>query len=121
MAENSCTDFKKSVPFEKSLSESTKVLEKYPERVPIICQRSIHCKDIPIIRKMKYLVPIHFSIGQFIHIIRKRSDIKPEQAIFVFVNNNIPPNSDSILTVYDKYKDKDGFLYITYSGENTFG
>ena len=24
-------------------------------------------------------------------------------------------------TVYDDHKDEDGFLYITYSGENTFG
>jgi hypothetical protein len=23
--------------------------------------------------------------------------------------------------IYEKYKDEDGFLYITYSGENTFG
>lgn len=23
--------------------------------------------------------------------------------------------------IYAKYKDEDGFLYITYSGENTFG
>ena len=24
-------------------------------------------------------------------------------------------------TIYDEKKDKDGFLYVTYSGENTFG
>ncbi len=23
--------------------------------------------------------------------------------------------------IYEKYKDEDGFLYVTYSGENTFG
>jgi GABA(A) receptor-associated protein len=23
--------------------------------------------------------------------------------------------------IYEEYKDEDGFLYITYSGENTFG
>ena len=24
-------------------------------------------------------------------------------------------------TMYDEKKDEDGFLYVTYSGENTFG
>jgi GABA(A) receptor-associated protein len=24
-------------------------------------------------------------------------------------------------TIYEQYKDDDGFLYIVYSGENTFG
>lgn len=24
-------------------------------------------------------------------------------------------------TIYDQYKDDDGFLYVVYSGENTFG
>jgi GABA(A) receptor-associated protein len=24
-------------------------------------------------------------------------------------------------TIYDENKDEDGFLYVTYSGENTFG
>jgi GABA(A) receptor-associated protein len=23
--------------------------------------------------------------------------------------------------IYDEHKDEDGFLYVTYSGENTFG
>lgn len=27
----------------------------------------------------------------------------------------------SLLSLYEKFKDEDGFLYITYSGENTFG
>ena len=74
-------DFKKDIPFEKRLSESTKVLEKYPDRVPVICQKSIDCKIIPVINKIKYLVPISFTVGQFIHIIRKRTDINPGQDV----------------------------------------
>ena len=33
------------------------------------------------------------------------------------------PNAAAALMskVYDDYKDEDGFLYIKYSGENTFG
>jgi len=33
----------------------------------------------------------------------------------------MPPTSCLIHDLYDKYKDDDGFLYISYSGENTFG
>jgi GABA(A) receptor-associated protein len=47
--------------------------------------------------------------------------IRPEDAIFLFIGNNIPPSSYNIGNLYHKYKDKDGFLYMQYSKENTFG
>jgi GABA(A) receptor-associated protein len=33
----------------------------------------------------------------------------------------LPPQSQTISEIYATYKNEDGFLYITYSGENTFG
>ena len=84
-------------------------------------------------------------MGQFIYVIRKRIKLPPERAIFIFVDNVIPPTGASppapprpfsrgapadprdapaaalMSTVYEVQKDEDGFLYITYSGENTFG
>jgi len=30
-------------------------------------------------------------------------------------------NSASVGEVYEEHKDEDGFLYVQYSGENTFG
>jgi GABA(A) receptor-associated protein len=45
----------------------------------------------------------------------------PEKAIFVFVDNHIPMQSSLMSAIYDQSKDKDGFLYIKYAGENTFG
>ena len=77
--------------------------------------------DLNEIDKCKYLVPDNYTVGQFVYIIRKRIVIPKEKAIFVFIENVLPSTSALMSEMYDKYKDKDGFLYITYSGENTFG
>ena len=47
--------------------------------------------------------------------------VSPEKAIFIFVNNVIPPSSSLLSQVYQEHADEDGFLYVTYSSENTFG
>jgi len=47
--------------------------------------------------------------------------LNPEQAIFLFVNDTLPPTAALMSQIYEKNKDEDGFLYVTYSGENTFG
>ena len=45
--------------------------------------------DIPLDR-VKFLVPKDVSATQFTYIIRKRIELPPEKAIFIFVNNNLP-------------------------------
>ena len=93
---------------------------KYPDRVPVICERADR-SDVPDIDKKKYLVPADLTVGQFIYVIRKRIKLPPEKAIFIFVDNVIPPTASLMSAVYEVQKDEDGFLYVTYSGENTFG
>lgn len=88
-------------------------------------------KDITIIKLkgeiiiknkyIKYLVPRDLTMGQFLYIIRRRLHISPEKAIFLFVKNTIPSTTSLINEVYERYKDDDGYLYISYSQENTFG
>nr|GMC87302.1 autophagy-related protein 8F [Ipomoea batatas] len=77
--------------------------------------------DIPNIDKKKYLVPSDLTVGQFVYVIRKRIELSPEKAIFIFVDNVLPPTGALMSAIYDEKKDEDGFLYVTYSGENTFG
>ena len=69
----------------------------------------------------KFLVPADLTIGQFMYVIRKRIKINSEKSLFMFVNGKIPPTARLMSIVYDENKNEDGFLYITYSGENTFG
>jgi GABA(A) receptor-associated protein len=117
---NEYSKFKNTHPFSSRLSESLRVLNKYPDRVPIICEKSKNC-DMTEIDKHKYLVPTDLTCGQFIYIIRKRLNLPPEKAIFLVVNGSIPPISTSILELYDKNKNEDGFLYFSYMSENVFG
>ncbi|KAK2076625.1 ubiquitin-like protein atg8 [Prototheca wickerhamii] len=77
--------------------------------------------DIPDIDKKKYLVPGDLTVGQFVYVIRKRIKVSPEKAIFMFVGKVLPQTAALMTDVYEEHKDVDEFLYITYSGENTFG
>jgi len=45
-----------------------------------------------------------------------------EKSLFLFVNyNSMPPTGATIGSIYEEHKDADGFLYITYASESTFG
>lgn len=77
--------------------------------------------DVPDIDKKKYLVPADLTVGQFVYVIRKRIKLSAEKAIYIFVNNVLPPTAAYMSALYDEHKDEDGFLYIKYSGENYFG
>lgn len=113
-------DFKTKNNFEDRLSESTKIMEKYPLRVPIIVEK---CNNSLIneIDKNKYLVPSDLNMNQFVYIIRKRIKLDKSQSIFLMINDTICPSNTPIGVVYNDHKDNDGFLYIKYTSENTFG
>jgi len=112
--------FKEEHTFDKRLEESTKIRQKYPERVPVIVEK-VSRSQINDIDKRKFLVPSDISVAQFMWIIRKRISLPPEKAIFLFVDKTIPQSCVSMGQLYEEHKDPDGFLYIAYSGENTFG
>ncbi|GAA5982691.1 hypothetical protein JCM11641_002338 [Rhodosporidiobolus odoratus] len=152
--------FKDEHVFEKRKAEAERIRQKYPDRIPVICEKADKT-DIPAIDKKKYLVPADLTVGQFVYVIRKRIKLAPEKAIvgplsslrlsklpakvshrptssfpyvrapllptasahlqFIFVDEVLPPTAAMMSMIYDEHKDEDGFLYVTYSGENTFG
>jgi len=114
------TPYQASIPFTDRKAESDRILCKYVDRVPIVCERCPG-STLPEIDKKKYLVPCDLTVGQFIFIIRKRVELPAEQAIFLFVNGNIPPTAALMSIIYNENRAPDGFLYIQYASENTFG
>lgn len=112
--------FKERFPFNKRVEEATRIMEKYPDRIPVIVEKA-SSSDIPEIDKHKYLVPKDLTVSQFIYVIRKRIKLQPEQAIFIFINNSLPPASSLMSQMYEEHADECGFLFCLYSGESTFG
>tara|TARA_B100001248_G_C26981570_1_gene274844 strand:- start:23 stop:433 length:411 start_codon:yes stop_codon:yes gene_type:complete len=112
-------NFKEKTNFEKRLEESTRILEKYPDRVPIICERLT--KKVPLLDRSKYLCPRDLSMGNFMYVIRKRLKLDEGMAIYLFINETLVPVSKDLGAIYEEKKDKDGFLYVRYDSETTFG
>ncbi|KAK1438742.1 hypothetical protein QVD17_04552 [Tagetes erecta] len=112
--------FKQEHDLEKRRAEAARIRDKYPDRVPVIVEKAER-SDVPNIDKKKYLVPADLTVGQFVYVIRKRIKLSAEKAIFIFVDNALPPTGAIMSSIYEEKKDEDGFLYVTYSGENTFG
>jgi GABA(A) receptor-associated protein len=113
--------FKKAHSFDKRKDESARIIEKYVDRVPLIVIKDTK-SDLPEMDKSKFLAPHDLTLGQFMYVIRKRIKIDACIAMFLFANDNVLVNtSESIIQVYEKYKDEDGFLYLTYCSENVFG
>lgn len=114
-------EFKMQHSFDKRKEESTRIKEKYSDKIPVILEKSSN-SNIPQINKHKFLLTKDLTIGQFMYIIRQQIKLDSSQAIFLFVDNStIPSTVKTIGNVYNDNADKDGFLYITYSAEQMFG
>jgi GABA(A) receptor-associated protein len=112
--------FKKEHTFEKRNELFATMKKRYPNRIPIIVE-VIQNSTMKLSRK-KFLTPDDISVGAFLTEIRKHSSLRPDEAMFLFCENNVlVPAGNTMGQIYEKYKDEDGFLYIAVALENTFG
>lgn len=115
------TLFKTKHTFEHRFAEAQRIRDKFPMRIPIIVEKSGGDKSLPDIDKHKFLTPVDLTLGQFCYVIRKRIKLDSQDALFFFINDTMFPVTSMISTIYKDHKDADGFLYIKYASENTFG
>jgi GABA(A) receptor-associated protein len=113
--------FKEKYNLEERFIESSRIIQKYPDRVPVIVENVPGNKLLPKLDKSKYLVPNDMTLGQFVFTIRKRIKLEPEKAMFLFINNKMIPCSEIMGKIYKDNAEDDMFLYMVLQGENTFG
>ena len=111
---------------------------KNPDRVPIIISSNSFKID-----KLKYIVPNSITIGELMIMLRKKNNINPQEAIFLFIkdNNNLNnsdkskskikskkenegilvPSSSTLGTLHHQHKDENLILHIFFEKEAVFG
>ena len=113
-------DFKTSCPdIKKRKEEFKKISFSHPNMIPVIIESTALGEVLP---QNKYLVPKAYSFHEFNFNIRKRLKLSKNAVLHLVINEKRVPTLDtSMLAIYKEYKDPDGFLYIKYSIENSFG
>ncbi|XP_072933350.1 uncharacterized protein [Epargyreus clarus] len=98
------------------------IKSKFPTKIPLIVERYHKERNLPTLDKTKFLVPEDITMSQFLVIIRNRIRIKPNQALYLIINNrSMLSMSLTMAQAYEAYGDEDGFLYITYASQEVFG
>jgi len=114
-------NFKVQYSFDKRKEEAQRILEKHPNKIPIIVEKADNSDGLEI-DKTKWLISEEITVGQLLLTIRRRIKLDPSETIFIYVNNTyIPSNQETIGQVYNKHKEADLYLYITYSKEVAYG
>jgi GABA(A) receptor-associated protein len=113
--------FKQSHEFDKRKTEADKIRARFPEKIPVIAEKGKNSKLIQA-EKTKFLIHEDMTLAQFMVVLRRRLTLECEDALFIYVGDNtLAATSMSMGSLYKDFVDPDGFLYLTYCSENTFG
>lgn len=111
--------FKLQFTLEQRLQKIEEIKKKYPLKLPLIVEAR---KGSTLkLDHVKYLVEPDMTIGHFIYVLARRLKLKPEECLFLFVNNKIFPTDTEMREVFKTEKENDGFVYCIVSLEDTFG
>ena len=111
--------YKEENAFVKRIEESKKMKKRYAKGVPVIFEKNPTSR-VNDLKQKKFVVPADVLIGQLYFLIRKNISLRPEDALFFFVENVIPQPSMQLGTLYKDHHDEDGFLYIAYADESVY-
>lgn len=102
--------------------ESQDLINSHPGKIPVIIKPESSIRNHFQIQQSRFLVPSLYSFHEFIFLIRKRLQLKQSESLYISVGlNSFPSLSRSLSSIYSEYKDPDGFLYMNYSSEATWG
>ncbi|EHH50886.1 hypothetical protein EGM_01781, partial [Macaca fascicularis] len=93
---------------------------KFPNKVPVIVERYPQT-FLPLLDKNNRCTPNSMH-SPFFSPVRSRMVLRASEAFYLLVNNkSLVSTSVTMAEIYRDYKDEDGFVYMTYASQETFG
>lgn len=116
------SDFKLSSTYEHRYRLAESILQKYPDRIPVIVypKKGSSLK----MKRNKFLSPDNVTVARFIYELRRHIEgINENKAIYVVLTDkNLLVNmSEPISLVHDRHRSDDLFLYMTVCEESCYG
>lgn len=111
----------KSLPLEERIAHRMRGLARRPTHIPVIISKA--GDTLPDISCERFLFTPSLTISQLAYVVRRQVKLDADQALFLLCNGLlVQGNQQTILQLYEKHCDpEDGFLYLVYSLEHTFG
>ena len=83
--------FKEQYKFSDRFFESKRIIQKYPDRIPVVLEKSRQDN------LQEYKLAADMTIGQFLYTIRKRMILPAEKSIFI--NDKLNPCINSYILI----------------------
>jgi GABA(A) receptor-associated protein len=105
----------------KRKDEFKKIMFNHPNMIPVIIEPA-DSEHKRLVEHCKYLIPKAYTFQEFSFNFRKKMKLSKGVAVYFVVGGKNMPGIDRLmLDIYKEFKDTDGFLYMKYSVENSFG
>jgi len=98
------------------------VRERNPGRVPIILI-PLRQNTKPKLSEIKFLVPESMSFSHFVSSVRRHLSMSSEIGLYFYVGNgkSMPITNSLMSDIDSQHQSKDGFVYVYYDLESSFG
>ena len=114
--------FQKENSLDLRKKECKKLFDKNPNKIPIICEKDKKCCITQELIKSKFLIPLYMSTYQFRNIIRNKLLLSNSQSLFFLIDGKKAITDNCLISeIYNKFKNEDGFLYLTFTTELIWG
>ena len=106
---------------EKRLEQSTRIREKNEGKIPVIVEKGKHAENLKEVDTLKLILPPQSHIADLLQVVQQKVVTKEYQQIYLKVGKEVPAPKIALSDIYEKKKDEDGFLYVTYEAETPMG